>query len=104
MRRIDASRKNASAVIGRKPHEPAVQKIVIQLLHQLSFRPNAVEYLQQQCAQQLFRRDRGTPFAGVELIQATVQFAQISSLRTSRTSSRIFLSGWFGGTRASGEM
>ena len=30
-------------VVGRKTHEPAVQKIVIQLLHQLPFRANAVE-------------------------------------------------------------
>src|SRR5262249_22308004 len=35
-------------VVGRKSHEPAVQKIVVQLLHQLAFRPDAVEHLQQQ--------------------------------------------------------
>src|SRR6266699_270980 len=29
--------------VGGKPHEPAVQEIVIQLLHQLAFRPDAVE-------------------------------------------------------------
>src|SRR6516164_917256 len=32
-------------VVGRKSHEPAVQKIVVQLLHQLAFRPDAVEHL-----------------------------------------------------------
>ncbi len=31
-------------------------------------------------------------------------FLRLNSLKTSRTSSRIFLSGWFAGTRASGEM
>src|SRR6266487_1747083 len=63
-------------VVGRKPHEPAIQEIVVQLLHQLAFRPDAVEHLEQQRAQQLFRRNRGTAFARVELPQATVQFAQ----------------------------
>src|SRR5258707_12227204 len=38
-------------VVGRKSHEPAVQKIVVQLLHQLAFRPNAVQHCQQQTAQ-----------------------------------------------------
>src|ERR1039458_8246383 len=63
-------------IVGRKPYEPAVQKIVVQLFHELSFRPNAVEHLQQQRAQQLLRRDRGTSFARVELPQATVQLAE----------------------------
>jgi hypothetical protein len=63
-------------VVRRKPHEPAVQKIVVQLLHQLAFRPNAVEHLQQQCAQQLLWRDRGTSFAGVKLPKVTVQLTQ----------------------------
>ena len=52
-------------VVGRKPHEPAVQEIVIQLLHQLPLRTDAVEHLQQQCTQQLLRRDRGAAFARV---------------------------------------
>src|SRR6202166_873318 len=63
-------------VVGRKPHKPAVQKIVVQLLHQLAFRPNAVEHLQQQCAQQLLWRDRGTSFAGVKLPKVTAQLTQ----------------------------
>src|ERR1700726_2283612 len=63
-------------VVGRKPHKPAVQQIVIQLLHQLAFRPNAVEHLQQQCAKQLLRRRRGASFARVKLPQVTVHLAQ----------------------------
>src|ERR1700688_5050881 len=63
-------------IVRRKPHEPAVQKIVVQLLHQLAFRPNAVEHLQQQCAQQLLWRDRGTSFAGVKLPKVTAQLTQ----------------------------
>src|SRR5271169_2546622 len=42
----------------------------------MSWRPNAVEHLQQQRAQQLLWRDRGTSFARIELAKATVQFAQ----------------------------
>ena len=38
-------------VVGRKSHEPAVQEIVVQLLHELAFRPNAVEHLKQQRTQ-----------------------------------------------------
>src|ERR1700687_5357543 len=63
-------------IVGRKPHKPAVQKIVVQLFHQLPFRPNAVEHMEQQCAQQLLRRNRWTSFARVELAQATVQLAE----------------------------
>ena len=63
-------------VVGRKPHEPAVQQIVVQLLHQLAFRADAVEHLKQQRAQQLLRRNRRTAFARVQLPQATVQLAQ----------------------------
>jgi hypothetical protein len=57
-------------IVGRKSHEPAVQKIVIQLFHQLPFRTDAVEHLQQQGAQQLLRGHRWPPVAGVELAQA----------------------------------
>jgi hypothetical protein len=63
-------------VVGRKSHEPTVQKIVIQLLHQLALRPDAVENLQQQCAQQLLRRDRGAALARVKPRKAAVQFAE----------------------------
>jgi hypothetical protein len=49
---------------------------------------------------QLLRRDRRTAFARVNPRKATVQ----CSPNTSRTSIQIFLSGWFAGTRALGEM
>ena len=48
-------------VVRRKPDEPAVQKIVVQRLHQLPLTSYAVKHLQQQCAQQLFGRDRRAP-------------------------------------------
>jgi hypothetical protein len=37
-------------VVGRKSHEPAVQKIVVQLLHQLAFRPDAEQQGAQLCS------------------------------------------------------
>ena len=72
-------------IVGRKAHEPAVQQIVVQLLHQLAFRPDAVEHLQQQSAQQLLRRNRRAAFARIELGPRL----RFSSPSTSRTSSRI---------------
>ena len=63
-------------IVRRQSHEPAVQKIVVQLLHQLAFRADAVEHLQQQGAQQLLRRDRRTSLAGVEPPKAAVQITQ----------------------------
>src|SRR5665213_3184467 len=63
-------------IVGRKPHKPAVQKIVIQLLHELSLRADAVKHLEQQCAQQLLRRDRGPSFARVQPPQAAVQLTE----------------------------
>src|SRR5882672_1915945 len=86
-------------IVRRQSHEPAIQKIVVQLLHQLAFRADAVEHLQQQGAQQLLRRDRRTSLAGVEPPRL-----RFKSLKTSRTSSRTFRSGWFTGTRLSGAM
>src|SRR4030095_13286835 len=50
--------------------------IVVELLHQLAFRADAVENLQQQGAQQLLRGDRRTSLAGVEPPKAAVQITQ----------------------------
>jgi len=63
-------------IVRRQSNEPAIQKIVVQLLHQLAFRADAVEHLQQQGAQQLLRRDRRTSLAGVEPPKAAVQITQ----------------------------
>src|SRR5262249_8809428 len=50
-------------------------RVVLALLplHQLAFRPDAPEHLQQEDAQQLLRRDRRTAFARVKPRKATVQ-------------------------------
>ena len=50
-------------IIGRQSDEPAEQKIVVELLHQLPFRAHRVERLQQQCTQQSLRRDRWSAVA-----------------------------------------
>ena len=44
-------RRVPDRVVGRKSYEPAVQEIVVQLLHELAFRPDAVEHLKQQRTQ-----------------------------------------------------
>ena len=63
-------------IIRRKPDEPAVQKIVVQLFHQLPLPADAIEDLEQERAQQLFRRDRGAPLARIELPKGSAQVFQ----------------------------
>lgn len=63
-------------VVRRKPDEPAVQKIVVQLLHQLPFTPHAVKHLQPPRAQQLFGRDRRAPRRCIPLAEIAGQSAQ----------------------------
>jgi hypothetical protein len=63
-------------VVRRKPDEPAVQKIIVPLLHQLPFTPSAIKHLQQQRAQQLFGRDRRAPGRGIQHAEIAVQMAQ----------------------------
>jgi hypothetical protein len=55
----------------QQPYEPGVQAIVVQLLHQLSFLPNALE----RCTA-ITPEDRGPSFVRMELTKATVQLDQ----------------------------
>ncbi len=48
--------------------EPAVQQVVLHLLHKLAFRAHAVEHLEQHGAQQLLGRDAGPPAFAVGLV------------------------------------
>src|ERR1700720_1667711 len=64
---LGESRRVPHRVVRRKPGEPAIQKIIVELFHQLAFRADAVENLEQQGAQQLFRWDRGAARARIEL-------------------------------------
>jgi hypothetical protein len=79
-------------IVRRQPHEPAVQAIVVQLLHQPSFRQNAVE----RACTAIAPEDRGASFVRIELTKL-----RFSSPSTSQTSARILLSRWFGGTNVS---
>jgi hypothetical protein len=45
----------------------------MQLLHQLPFRTDGVERLQQQRPKQTLRRNRGTPILGVQLGEFAIQ-------------------------------
>src|SRR6185437_3876056 len=57
----------------RKSNEPAKQQIVIYLLHQLPLRPDAVQRLNEECAQQLLRRNRRPSIGRIELAETPVQ-------------------------------
>jgi hypothetical protein len=63
-------------VVHRQADEPPEQQIEVELLHQQPLAPDAVERLQQQGAQQLLRRDRGTADAGVHSVEGWRQLGQ----------------------------
>src|SRR4030081_1335933 len=73
---LGESRRVPHRVVRRKPGEPAIQKIIVELFHQLAFRADAVEHLEQQGAQQLLRWDRGAARARIELSEAGAQVFQ----------------------------
>ena len=86
-------------VVRRKPDEPAGQKIVVQLLHQLPVTPHAVTHVPPQRAQHLFGRDRRAP-----VVEYRVRNSRSRSLNTSRTRSRMLRRGCLADTRCSGEL
>src|SRR5664279_612488 len=59
-----------------KPAEPAIQKVVVELLHQLPFRADPIEDVQQQGTQQLLRRDRWASLTRIKLSEADAEFLQ----------------------------
>ena len=73
---LGESRRVPHRVVRGKPGEPAIQKVIVELFHQLAFRADAVEHLEQQGAQQLLRRDRGAARARIELSEAGAQVFQ----------------------------
>lgn len=60
----------------RQTDEPAQQQVVVELLHQLSFRAHGVERLQQQRLQQPLWRNRRPAMAGVKPGKAARQILQ----------------------------
>src|SRR5262249_48120019 len=55
---------------------PAIQQVVVQLLHQLAFRADTIQRLDQQSAEQLLRRHRWSAILCVEPGKASVQLHQ----------------------------
>ena len=66
-------------IVRRKPHEPSVEKIVVEMFHQLTLRAQAVEDLEQQRAQQALRRDRWTAFPDIQHREASAHLLQHSA-------------------------
>jgi hypothetical protein len=50
-------RRHPHRLVHAEPHEPAIEKVIIELLHRLSFRPDRIERLQQKRPQQPLRRN-----------------------------------------------
>src|SRR5262249_35004248 len=62
--------------IQRQPDKPAVQQIVVELLHQLQLRAHRIKGLQQQRAKQPLRRNRRPAELSVELLEFRRQSRQ----------------------------
>src|SRR5215472_4116159 len=63
-------------IIWRQSDKPAEEKIVIELLHELTLRTDAVEHLQEKRTQELLRRDRWPALMRVELAKTVTQLLQ----------------------------
>ena len=63
-------------IIDPKPDEPAEQQVELQPLHQLTFRADRIEGLQQRGAQQLFRWNRRSAQRRIERCKITAQLRQ----------------------------
>src|SRR5215831_3212397 len=71
---LGEGRRIPNFVIHAEPHEPPKQHVVVKLLHQHPLASHAVQYLKQQCPQQLFRRDRRPSRVGIQLLKLRRQF------------------------------
>ena len=63
-------------IIHAKTDEPAIEQIVVELLHQLAFRADCVKRLQQKRPQKPLRRDRRSPLCRVELRKFTIEVGE----------------------------
>lgn len=70
---VGENRRMPRRRVKRQANEPAEQQIVINLLHQLPFRTNREERLQQCRPQQHLRWDRRPAHARIERLEATIQ-------------------------------
>ena len=69
-------RRHPHRIVDPEPDEPAVEQVVIELLHQLTLRADRVERLQQQRPQQPFGRDRRTTSRRVSRGKIAVERSQ----------------------------
>ena len=68
--------RHPNRLVHREPNKPAEQQIVVHLLHQLAFRANRIERLQQQSAQQFLGRDRGAARVGINRVEPVGQMCK----------------------------
>lgn len=83
---LGEDRRHPNRIVRREPDEPAVEQIVIQLLHELPLAPNGVEYLQQERAEELLGRNRGATDGRIQRLKARGELDKEGS--TSRRMSR----------------
>lgn len=69
-------RRDPHRIVRIQADKPAIQQIVVQLLHQLPLAPHGEEHLQQQRPQQLLRRNRGAAILRVQAGEPRRQIAE----------------------------
>jgi hypothetical protein len=69
-------RRHPHRLVNPKPDEPAVEQVVIELLHQLPLRADGIERLQQKRAQQPLGRDRRPTAVRVSLGKIAIDRCQ----------------------------
>lgn len=74
-------RGHPHSIVHGQPDKPAEQQVVLDLLHQLTFRTDAVQHLKQHGAQQLFRSDAGTAAFDVGLVHLSEQAVHLFQRR-----------------------
>lgn len=73
---LGEGRRRPHVVIHREADEPAVQEVVLNVLHQLPFGTDRKQHLQETCPQQPFGWDAGAPGAGIQLLEGRVHRGQ----------------------------
>ena len=71
-------RRYPHRIVHRKPNEPAIEQVVLRLLHQLALRSDAVEHLQQHGTQKLLWGDGGSTALALSGIHAGQETLKIS--------------------------
>src|SRR2546427_3030131 len=73
---LGEARRIPNLLVQVQPYEPAKQHAVIHLFHQQTFAADRVQHLQQLRSQQLLRRNRRTPYAGVHGVEPPRQLGK----------------------------